>query len=96
MQPHDDIRLRHMLDSAEEAVEFAAGKSRKDFDDDRKLLLQKGSCRRYTMALQYFIAGAADAHQVEAFGGAGGGGAARARTWLTTSSTAGGCSTSKR
>jgi uncharacterized protein with HEPN domain len=39
MQPHDDIRLRHMLDSAEEAVEFAAGKSRKDFDDDRKLLL---------------------------------------------------------
>ena len=39
MQPHDDIRLRHMLDSAEEAVEFAAGKSRKDFDDNRKLLL---------------------------------------------------------
>ena len=39
MQPHDDIRLRHMLDSAEEALEFAAGKSRKDFDDDRKLLL---------------------------------------------------------
>jgi uncharacterized protein with HEPN domain len=28
-----------MLDSAEEAVEFAAGKSRKDFDDNRKLLL---------------------------------------------------------
>lgn len=39
MQPHDDIRLRHMLDSAEEAIEFAAGKSRKDFDDNRKLLL---------------------------------------------------------
>lgn len=39
MQPHDDIRLRHMLDSAEEATEFAAGKSRKDFDDNRKLLL---------------------------------------------------------
>jgi uncharacterized protein with HEPN domain len=28
-----------MLDSAEEAIEFAAGKSRKDFDDNRKLLL---------------------------------------------------------
>jgi len=39
MQPHDDIRLRHMLDSAEEAIEFAAGKSRNDFDDNRKLLL---------------------------------------------------------
>jgi uncharacterized protein with HEPN domain len=39
MQPHDDIRLRHMLDSAEEAIEFAAGKSRKDFDDNRQLLL---------------------------------------------------------
>ena len=39
MQPHDDIRLRHMLDSAEEAVGFAVGKSRDDLDDDRKLLL---------------------------------------------------------
>ena len=39
MQPDDDIRLRHMLDSAEEAVEFAVGKSRDDLDDDRKLLL---------------------------------------------------------
>jgi len=28
-----------MLDSAEEAVEFAVGKSRNDLDDDRKLLL---------------------------------------------------------
>jgi len=28
-----------MLDSAKEAVEFAAGKSRKDLDDDRKLSL---------------------------------------------------------
>jgi hypothetical protein len=37
MQPHDDIRLRHMLDSAEEAVGFAVGKSRNDLDDDRKL-----------------------------------------------------------
>jgi len=39
MQPHDDIRLQHMLDSAEEAVEFAVGKSRNDLYDDRKLLL---------------------------------------------------------
>ena len=28
MQPHDDTRLRHMLDSAREAVEFVTGKSR--------------------------------------------------------------------
>jgi len=34
MQPHDDTRLRHMLDSAKEAVEFAAGKSRKELDDE--------------------------------------------------------------
>lgn len=39
MQPHDDTRIRHMLDSAKEAVEFATGKSRKDLDDDRKLSL---------------------------------------------------------
>ena len=39
MQPHDEIRLRHMIDSSEEAIEFAAGKTRKDLDDDRKLLL---------------------------------------------------------
>jgi len=39
MQSHDDIRLKHMLDSAEEAVEFAVDKSRNDLDDDRKLLL---------------------------------------------------------
>ena len=39
MQPDDDIRLRHMLDSAKEAVEFATGKSRTDLDDDRKLSL---------------------------------------------------------
>ena len=31
--------LPHMLDSAKEAVAFAAGKSRKDLDDDRKLSL---------------------------------------------------------
>lgn len=39
MLPHDETRLRHMLDSAREAVEFATGKSRKNLDDDRKLSL---------------------------------------------------------
>jgi uncharacterized protein with HEPN domain len=39
MKPHDGVRLRHILNSAEEAVEFAASKERKDLDDDRKLLL---------------------------------------------------------
>ena len=39
MPSHDEIRLRHMLDSALEAVKFAYGKSRKDLDIDRKLLL---------------------------------------------------------
>ena len=39
MLPHDVKRLRHMLDSAREAVDFAAGKSRSDLDDDRMLSL---------------------------------------------------------
>jgi uncharacterized protein with HEPN domain len=39
MQPHDNIRLRHMLEAAKEAVEFATGNSRKDLDVDRKLSL---------------------------------------------------------
>ena len=39
--PHreDDIRLRHMLDAAREAVAFAEGKSREDLDQDRQLTL---------------------------------------------------------
>ena len=36
---HDEIRLRHMLDAAKEAVKFSAGKSRKDLDNDRMLTL---------------------------------------------------------
>ena len=36
---HDEIRLRYMLDAAKEAVKFAAGKSRKDLDNDRMLTL---------------------------------------------------------
>ena len=39
MPTHDDIRLRHMLDSALETVSFAYDKSRKDLDIDRKLML---------------------------------------------------------
>ena len=39
MQRHDEIRLRHMLDAAKEAIEFAAGKSRRDLDNNRMLTL---------------------------------------------------------
>lgn len=36
MLPEEDIvRLRHMLDAAEEALEFARGRSRADLDTDR-------------------------------------------------------------
>ena len=36
---HDLIRLRHMLDAAQEAITFASGKTRKDLDIDRILAL---------------------------------------------------------
>lgn len=39
MQKHDTIRLRHMLDAAHEALEFAQGRSRTDLDRDRMLVL---------------------------------------------------------
>ncbi len=39
MRKDDHIRLRHMLDAAKEAIEFAGGKNRKDLDSDRKLTL---------------------------------------------------------
>lgn len=39
MHQDDKIRIRHMLDAAKEAVEFAVGKSRKHLDGDRKLTL---------------------------------------------------------
>ncbi|MHB8169138.1 MAG: HepT-like ribonuclease domain-containing protein [Thermoleophilia bacterium] len=39
MLPEDIIRLRHMLDSAREAVSFISGKTRSDLDADRKLTL---------------------------------------------------------
>ncbi len=35
----DIVRLRHMLEAAREAVEFAEGKARADLDSDRKLAL---------------------------------------------------------
>jgi len=35
----DAIRLRHMLDAAEEAMTFASGRSRDDLDTDRQLTL---------------------------------------------------------
>lgn len=38
-QREDNIRLRHMLDAAHEAVSFTQGKRRTDLDKDRKLLL---------------------------------------------------------
>ena len=40
MSRHESqVRLRHMLDHAREAVAMAAGKRRKDLDSDRKLNL---------------------------------------------------------
>lgn len=39
MHKHDTIRLRHMLDAAEESVGFSKGRERKDLDRDRKLVL---------------------------------------------------------
>ena len=39
MQRHDRIRLQHMLDAANEALEFVRGKRGSDLDTDRKLVL---------------------------------------------------------
>jgi len=40
MPSDEDItRLRHMLDAAKDAIEFAEGKARADLDADRKLAL---------------------------------------------------------
>lgn len=40
MSSNDDtVRLRHMLDAARQAVEFARGKSRSDLDTDSMLAL---------------------------------------------------------
>lgn len=39
MRRDDVIRLRHMLDAAEEALSFARGRSREDLGIDRQLVL---------------------------------------------------------
>ena len=39
MRKDDEVRLRHMLDAAREAVSFARGRTRGDLDDDRQLVL---------------------------------------------------------
>ena len=39
MGKDDEIRLRHMLEAAREALSFARGRARDDLETDRKLLL---------------------------------------------------------
>ena len=39
MKKDDEIRLRHMLEAAREALSFVAGKTRSDLDQDRQLVL---------------------------------------------------------
>ena len=39
MLRNDEIRIRHMLDAAREAIDFSTDKSREDLDADRKLVL---------------------------------------------------------
>ena len=39
MSRKDEIRLRHMVDAAREAVSFAAGRTRGDLDADRQLVM---------------------------------------------------------
>ena len=38
MPKPDEVRLRHMLDAAEQAIGFARGRSRADLDDDLMLV----------------------------------------------------------
>lgn len=38
MSPHDLVRLQHMRDAAESAVDFAKGHSRSDLDSNKMLL----------------------------------------------------------
>ena len=44
MTPDDAIRLRHMLDAAREAVEFASGHTRDDLAHGRLLTLALARC----------------------------------------------------
>jgi uncharacterized protein with HEPN domain len=38
MRAEDRVRLRHMIEAAESAVQFIAGRQRTDLDEDRMLL----------------------------------------------------------
>ena len=38
MHTDDSVRLRHMVEAAESAAQFIAGRSRSDLDSDRMLL----------------------------------------------------------
>jgi len=51
MHKDDAIRLRHMLDAAREAVEFAEGRTRVDLDSDRKLVSEHSGCTGPELAL---------------------------------------------
>ena len=44
MDRPDEVRLRHMLDAAREAVAFARGRSPSDLDRDRMLALSLVKC----------------------------------------------------
>ena len=44
MYVDDETRMRHMLDAAREALDFAAGRTRPDLDDDRMLYRALVSC----------------------------------------------------
>ena len=44
MQPEDRVRLQHMLDAANDAVEFAKGQTRRSLDANRMLTLSIVKC----------------------------------------------------
>lgn len=44
MRNEDRIRIRHMMDAAQEAITFAAGRDRSALDSDRMLLLSLVKC----------------------------------------------------
>jgi len=44
MQPDDIVRLRHMLDASNDAIEFTAGQSRRSLDADRMRTLSIVKC----------------------------------------------------
>lgn len=42
--PPDEVRLRHMLDAARDAITFAHGRERSDLDGDRQFVLALVQC----------------------------------------------------